>query len=95
MVEKLAIEGGQLVAVEVDADALAWLRDHSWVDRIEAVLGDAADEDSRRRQPIVRSRAPLGKVGDNARAFLAAGTGGAIVQRLLPPGAAAGTRCLP
>ncbi|MCW3816812.1 SDR family oxidoreductase [Micromonospora sp. DR5-3] len=116
IVERLAAEGGTVVVVERDGEALRWLADHPAADRLRSVLGDAADENvAGRAADLAESAAPLAGWVNNAavfrdaalhtapvaevfdliarnlrpavvgaatavRRFLAAGTGGAIVN---------------
>ena len=44
IVERLLDQGGVVVAIELDPDALAWTRDHPAGDRVVGVAGDATDE---------------------------------------------------
>jgi NAD(P)-dependent dehydrogenase (short-subunit alcohol dehydrogenase family) len=44
IVERLLGQGGVVVAIELDPDALAWTRDHPAGDRVVGVAGDATDE---------------------------------------------------
>jgi NAD(P)-dependent dehydrogenase (short-subunit alcohol dehydrogenase family) len=44
IVERLLGQGGVVVAVELNPDALAWTRDHPAGDRVVGVAGDATDE---------------------------------------------------
>lgn len=116
IVERLAADGGTVVVVERDEDALAWLRAHPAEERLLPVVGDAADEQvaghaadlAERAAPLAGwvnnaavfrdasvDSAPVGEVLDliglnlrpavvgaatAVRRFLAAGTGGAIVN---------------
>ncbi|MEU1847344.1 SDR family NAD(P)-dependent oxidoreductase [Micromonospora sediminicola] len=116
VVERLAGDGGTVVVVERDADALDWLAGHPDADRLHAVTGDAADEAVTERaadraeaaaplagwvnnaavfRDAALHTAPAGEVfdliavnlrpavvgaGTAVRRFLAAGSGGAIVN---------------
>jgi NAD(P)-dependent dehydrogenase (short-subunit alcohol dehydrogenase family) len=116
IVERLAADGGTVVVVERNDEALRWLADHPAADRLRSVLGDAADEEvAGRAADLAESAAPLAGWVNNAavfrdaalhtapaaevfeliarnlrpavvgagtavRRFLAAGTGGAIVN---------------
>ncbi|NED97427.1 SDR family oxidoreductase [Phytoactinopolyspora alkaliphila] len=44
VVERLLADGQHVAVVELDPVALRWVNDHPEADRIEAVIGDAADE---------------------------------------------------
>ncbi|SBT64907.1 NAD(P)-dependent dehydrogenase, short-chain alcohol dehydrogenase family [Micromonospora sediminicola] len=116
VVERLVDDGGTVVVVERDADALDWLAGHPATERLRAVTGDAADEAVTERaadraeaaaplagwvnnaavfRDAALHTAPAGEVfdliavnlrpavvgvGTAVRRFLAAGSGGAIVN---------------
>ncbi|MEH0939039.1 SDR family NAD(P)-dependent oxidoreductase [Micromonospora psammae] len=116
VVERLLADGGPVVVVERDPDALAWLPAHPAADRLAPVVGDAADERvAGRAADLAEGFAPLAGWVNNAavfrdasvesatavevweliglnlrpavvgaatavRRFLAAGTGGAVVN---------------
>ncbi|MGC4895214.1 SDR family NAD(P)-dependent oxidoreductase [Micromonospora sp. DT31] len=116
VVERLAADGGTVVVVERDGNALGWLAGHPAADRLHAVTGDAGDEAvTGRAADRAEAAAPLTGWVNNAavfrdaalhhtpptevfdliaanvrpavvgagtavRRFLAAGTGGAIVN---------------
>ncbi|MFI7305527.1 SDR family NAD(P)-dependent oxidoreductase [Micromonospora aurantiaca] len=116
IVERLAADGGTVVVVERDTNALDWLANHPLADRLHAVTGDAGDEAvTGRAADRAETHAPLAGWVNNAavfrdadvhrapasevvdlialnlrpavagagtavRRFLAAGTGGAIVN---------------
>jgi NAD(P)-dependent dehydrogenase (short-subunit alcohol dehydrogenase family) len=115
LVERLLGDGGAVVAIELDPDALAWTEDHPAGDRVAGVAGDAADEAvCGRAADLAEAAGPLAGWVNNAalfrdasllddpaavletvrlnlapalvgsatavRRFLAAGTGGAIVN---------------
>ena len=116
LVERLLADGGVVVAIELDPDALAWVDGHPAGDRVAGVAGDAADEAvTGRAADRAEAAAPLAGWVNNAavfrdasfhvdppaavlelivrnlapavvgsatavRRFLAAGTGGAIVN---------------
>ena len=42
--ERLLRDGGAVVIIELDAQAVAWTKDHPAAPRIAVVTGDAADE---------------------------------------------------
>lgn len=42
--ERLLRDGGAVVVIELDAQAVTWARDHPAASRLAAVVGDAADE---------------------------------------------------
>ena len=116
IVERLLGDGGVVVAIELDPDALAWTGGHPAGERVVGVAGDAADEAvTGRAADLAQAAAPLAGWVNNAavfrdasidtdpaatvleliglnlapavvgcatavRRFLAAGTGGAIVN---------------
>ncbi|GAA4063222.1 SDR family oxidoreductase [Actinomadura miaoliensis] len=116
VVERLLADGGHVVAVELDAAALAWTRSHPAGTRVRVVTGDAGDEAVAERAAdlaqeagtltgwvnnaavfrdaslhtapakevmdliAVNLGAPLAGCATAVRRFLAAGTGGAIVN---------------
>jgi NAD(P)-dependent dehydrogenase (short-subunit alcohol dehydrogenase family) len=45
IVERLLVDGGAVVAIELDPSALAWMGDHPAGPRVSAVVGSAADQD--------------------------------------------------
>jgi NAD(P)-dependent dehydrogenase (short-subunit alcohol dehydrogenase family) len=116
LVERLLVDGGHVVAIELDPAALAWTDGHPAGPRVAGVAGDAADEAvCGRAADLAQAAAPLAGWVNNAalfrdaslhadppaavlelitlnlapavvgcataiRRFLAAGTGGAIVN---------------
>jgi NAD(P)-dependent dehydrogenase (short-subunit alcohol dehydrogenase family) len=115
LVERLLGDGGAVVAIELDPDALAWTEGHPAGDRVAGVAGDATDEAvCGRAADLAEAAGPLAGWVNNAalfrdvaldadpaavlemvrlnlapavvgsatavRRFLAAGTGGAIVN---------------
>ena len=115
LVERLLADGGVVVAIELDPDALAWVDGHPAGGRVAGVAGDAADEAvTGRAADLAEAAAPMAGWVNNAalfrdtsleadpaavlraielnlapavvgsatavRRFLAAGTGGAIVN---------------
>ena len=116
LVERLLADGGAVVAIELDPDALAWTGGHPAGSRVVGVAGDAADQAvTERAADLAEAAAPLAGWVNNAavfrdaslhtdppaavleligrnlapavvgcatavRRFLAAGTGGAIVN---------------
>ncbi|RKN42644.1 SDR family NAD(P)-dependent oxidoreductase [Micromonospora endolithica] len=44
IVERLLADGGRVVVVERDTEAVAWVGEHPAADRLAAVVGDAADD---------------------------------------------------
>ena len=116
IVERLLADGGVVVVLEREPEALAWAAAHAAGDRVHGVVGDAADEAAAgRAADVAEASAPLAGWVNNAavfrdaaahevpaaelaalvaanvapalvgsatavRRFLAAGTGGAIVN---------------
>ncbi|MEU9742896.1 SDR family NAD(P)-dependent oxidoreductase [Micromonospora chersina] len=70
IVERLAAGGGTVVVVERDGSALDWLAGHPAADRLRAVTGDAADEDTTgRAADLAEAAAPLAGWVNNAAVF--------------------------
>lgn len=70
IVERLAAGGGTVVVVERDGFALDWLAGHPAADRLRAVTGDAADEDTTgRAADLAEAAAPLAGWVNNAAVF--------------------------
>src|SRR5215218_7209827 len=70
VVERLLADGGVVVAIELDPDALAWTGDHPAGDRVVGVAGDAADEAvTGRAADLAEAAAPLGGWVNNAAVF--------------------------
>ncbi|WP_089158091.1 SDR family NAD(P)-dependent oxidoreductase [Micromonospora sp. NBS 11-29] len=70
IVERLAADGGAVVVVERDGDALDWLTGHPAADRLYAVTGDAADETvTGRAADRAEALAPLAGWVNNAAVF--------------------------
>jgi NAD(P)-dependent dehydrogenase (short-subunit alcohol dehydrogenase family) len=70
LVERLLGEGGCVVAVELDPDALAWTGGHPAGSRVVAVAGDAADEAvTERAADLAEAAAPLAGWVNNAAVF--------------------------
>jgi NAD(P)-dependent dehydrogenase (short-subunit alcohol dehydrogenase family) len=84
LVERLLGDGAGVVAVELDPAALEWTGHHPAGPRVMAVAGDAADEAVAARAADLAQGAGLGPAvvgcATAVRRFLAAGTGGAIVN---------------
>ncbi|MEH0844382.1 SDR family oxidoreductase [Micromonospora sp. CPCC 205711] len=70
VVHRLLDDGGTVVVVERDADALAWLAAHPAADRLVPVIGDAADEQVTAHAADLAERvAPLAGWVNNAAVF--------------------------
>jgi NAD(P)-dependent dehydrogenase (short-subunit alcohol dehydrogenase family) len=70
LVERLLGDGGCVVAVELDPDALAWTGGHPAGSRVVAVAGDAADEAvTERAADLAEAAAPLAGWVNNAAVF--------------------------
>ncbi|HZA81947.1 MAG TPA: SDR family oxidoreductase [Actinomycetes bacterium] len=70
LVERLLADGGRVVAVELDPDALAWAGGHPAGPRIMAVAGDAADPAvTGRAADLAEAAAPLAGWVNNAAVF--------------------------
>jgi NAD(P)-dependent dehydrogenase (short-subunit alcohol dehydrogenase family) len=70
IVERLLGESDTVVAIELDADALAWTADHPAGRRVDAVVGDAADEAiADRAADRAGAAAPLAGWVNNAAVF--------------------------
>jgi NAD(P)-dependent dehydrogenase (short-subunit alcohol dehydrogenase family) len=131
VVERLLVDGGAVVAIEFDPDAVAWTCDHPAGTRLAAMIGDAADESTAVQAAERAERAgtlagwvnnaavfrdasvhsePVGTVLDliaanlhpavvgcavAVRRFLAAGSGGAIVNVSSHQAQRAVSGCLP
>jgi NAD(P)-dependent dehydrogenase (short-subunit alcohol dehydrogenase family) len=70
IVERLLGDGGVVVAIELDPEALAWTAGHPACDRVVAVAGDAADEAvTGRAADLAEAAAPLAGWVNNAAVF--------------------------
>ena len=70
LVERLLGDGGQVVAIELDPDALAWTAGHPAGPRVMAVAGDAADQAvTERAADLAEAAAPLAGWVNNAALF--------------------------
>jgi NAD(P)-dependent dehydrogenase (short-subunit alcohol dehydrogenase family) len=70
LVERLLGDGGCVVAIELDPDALAWTGGHPAGSRVIAVAGDAADEAvTERAADLAEAAAPLAGWVNNAALF--------------------------
>jgi NAD(P)-dependent dehydrogenase (short-subunit alcohol dehydrogenase family) len=70
LVERLLADGGAVVAIELDPDALAWTGDHPAGARVMGVAGDAADEAvTERAADLAEAAAPLAGWVNNAAVF--------------------------
>jgi NAD(P)-dependent dehydrogenase (short-subunit alcohol dehydrogenase family) len=70
LVERLLADGGQVVAIELDPAALAWVDGHPAGDRVAGVAGDAADEAvTGRAADLAEAAAPLAGWVNNAAVF--------------------------
>jgi NAD(P)-dependent dehydrogenase (short-subunit alcohol dehydrogenase family) len=70
LVERLLADGGAVVAIELDRDALAWTGDHPAGARAMGVPGDAADEAvTGRAADLAEAAAPLAGWVNNAAVF--------------------------
>jgi NAD(P)-dependent dehydrogenase (short-subunit alcohol dehydrogenase family) len=70
LVERLLADGGQVVAIELDPAALAWIDGHPAGDRVLGVAGDAADEAvAGRAADLAETAAPLVGWVNNAAVF--------------------------
>jgi NAD(P)-dependent dehydrogenase (short-subunit alcohol dehydrogenase family) len=70
LVERLLADGGAVVAIELDPDALAWTGDHPAGARVLGVPGDAADEAvTERAADLAEAAAPLAGWVNNAAVF--------------------------
>jgi NAD(P)-dependent dehydrogenase (short-subunit alcohol dehydrogenase family) len=70
LVERLLADGGQVVAIELDPAALAWVDGHPAGGRVAGVAGDAADEAvTGRAADLAEAAAPLAGWVNNAAVF--------------------------
>jgi NAD(P)-dependent dehydrogenase (short-subunit alcohol dehydrogenase family) len=70
LVERLLADGGAVVAIELDPDALTWTGDHPAGARVMGVAGDAADEAvTGRAADLAEAAAPLAGWVNNAAVF--------------------------
>jgi NAD(P)-dependent dehydrogenase (short-subunit alcohol dehydrogenase family) len=70
IVERLLGDGGVVVAIELDPEALAWTGGHPAGDRVVGVAGDAADEAvTGRAADLAEAAAPLAGWVNNAAVF--------------------------
>jgi NAD(P)-dependent dehydrogenase (short-subunit alcohol dehydrogenase family) len=70
LVERLLADGGAVVAIELDPDALAWTGDHPAGARVMGVAGDAADQAvTERAADLAEAAAPLAGWVNNAAVF--------------------------
>jgi NAD(P)-dependent dehydrogenase (short-subunit alcohol dehydrogenase family) len=70
LVERLLADGGAVVAIELDPDALAWTGDHPAGARVMGVAGDAADQAvTGRAADLAEAAAPLAGWVNNAAVF--------------------------
>jgi NAD(P)-dependent dehydrogenase (short-subunit alcohol dehydrogenase family) len=70
LVDRLLADGGAVVAIELDPDALAWTGDHPAGARVMGVAGDAADQAvTERAADLAEAAAPLAGWVNNAAVF--------------------------
>jgi NAD(P)-dependent dehydrogenase (short-subunit alcohol dehydrogenase family) len=70
LVERLLADGGAVVAIELDPDALAWAGGHPAGARVLGVAGDAADQAvTERAADLAEAAAPLAGWVNNAAVF--------------------------
>jgi NAD(P)-dependent dehydrogenase (short-subunit alcohol dehydrogenase family) len=70
LVERLLADGGAVVVIELDPDALAWTGGHPAGARVMGVAGDAADEAvTERAADLAEAAAPLAGWVNNAAVF--------------------------
>jgi NAD(P)-dependent dehydrogenase (short-subunit alcohol dehydrogenase family) len=70
LVDRLVADGGAVVAIELDPDALAWTGDHPAGARVMGVAGDAADQAvTERAADLAEAAAPLAGWVNNAAVF--------------------------
>jgi NAD(P)-dependent dehydrogenase (short-subunit alcohol dehydrogenase family) len=70
LVERLLGDGGHVVAIELDPDALAWTGGHAAGSRVAGVAGDAADPAvAERAADLAEAAAPLAGWVNNAAVF--------------------------
>jgi len=70
LVERLLADGGAVVAIELDPDALAWTGAHPAGSRVMGVAGDAADQAvTERAADLAEAAAPLAGWVNNAAVF--------------------------
>ena len=70
LVERLAADGGVVVAIELDPAALDWIDGHPAVGRVAGVAGDAADEAvTQQAADLAEAAAPLAGWVNNAAVF--------------------------
>jgi NAD(P)-dependent dehydrogenase (short-subunit alcohol dehydrogenase family) len=70
IVERLLGDGGVVVAIELDPDALAWTGGHPAGERVVGLAGDAADEAvTGRAADLAQAAAPLAGWVNNAAVF--------------------------
>ena len=70
IVERLLGDGGVVVAIELDPDALAWTGSHPAGERVVGVAGDAADEAvTGQAADLAQAAAPLAGWVNNAAVF--------------------------
>jgi NAD(P)-dependent dehydrogenase (short-subunit alcohol dehydrogenase family) len=70
LVERLLADGGQVVAIELDPDALGWTGGHPAGPRVVAVAGDATDPAvTERAADLAEAAAPLAGWVNNAAVF--------------------------
>ncbi len=84
VVERLALEGDTVVAIERDPAALTWLTEHPAGDRLVGVAGDAADAAvAERAADLAQAAAPLAGWVNNAAVFRDASAHTATARRIL------------
>jgi NAD(P)-dependent dehydrogenase (short-subunit alcohol dehydrogenase family) len=70
LVERLLADGGRVVAIELDPDAVAWTAGHPAGPRVMAVAGDATDPAvTERAADLAEAAAPLAGWVNNAAVF--------------------------
>ena len=85
LVERLLADGGAVVVIELDPEALAWVDGHPAGSRVVGVAGDAADEAvAERAADLAEAAAPLAGWVNNAAVFrdaaLHAGPAAAVLE---------------
>ena len=98
IVERLLGDGGVVVAIELDPEALAWTGRHPAGDRVLGVAGDAADEAvTGRAADLAEAAGPLAGWVNNAAVFrdlrLPDATGSAVLDAVTANLALAVTGC--
>lgn len=82
--ERLLDDGGHVVLIDVDAESVRWVSEHPLGDRIQAVVGGAAEEDvAERAAQLADDAAPLVGWVNNAAVFRDAGLETAPASEIL------------